>query len=240
MWLDKSKINTYIACPFRFKLQYIDNVTAEETVELIRGKIFHQITYDYYENIDATKISNTDDIFNALMSLVEERYKPLFKDLFYNYSMYEMARLEHLRKFNKVEYFKPLQKELYLKDEAHRIEGTIDRLYKDADEGLVLVELKSGEYRPFSNSISAHKRELTIYSYLLQKCGYAVSKAVIYFAKNHRHIVYDTLDLNYVSVLNKVYQIREKIRQGVFTKNLGGLCRFCNYARICLANPKSS
>jgi CRISPR/Cas system-associated exonuclease Cas4 (RecB family) len=237
--LDKSKINTYLACPFRYKLQYIDNIKPAPTIEISIGKIFHEITGKYYDlvNVDMLKANFINHSRAVLYGMIEdESLKPVLMPLIENFVLYEYERWKFTN--GDFELFKPVAVEKYYCCKELGLEGTIDRLFKDAGSHVVL-EMKTGEYKPYPATQSALKREVIIYSWLVRLNGIDVRAGCLYFPRNNIHVVYED-EVNDVNVFNRILhkanQVREKIEKNVFPQVKSGLCRFCGYKNICYAH----
>lgn len=232
MTLSKSKINTFIECPRKFKYRYIDEITEEANEYMLLGTEVHEIAEEIAgELMDGNEI---DDVFLNLEydENLEDHIRGLekfFKDIYSN--GYEIFSVEE-----------------YIVDEENDLNGIVDIVIKNKEsDELIIFDYKTGKPR----NISQYKLELCVYKILLESkyTDLIVSSAGIYFTsagayrianfgsvgadyfKSQSKEDLDDGDFDYVDgVVDNLY---ETIDRNYFKKEKGFLCRYCFYKEMC-------
>ena len=115
--LSKSKINTFIECPRKFKYRYIDDITEEANKYMLLGTEVHEIAEEIAgELMDGNEI---DDVFLNLEydEKLEDHIRGLekfFKDIYSN--AYEIFSVEE-----------------YIVDEDNDLNGIVDIVIKNKE-----------------------------------------------------------------------------------------------------------
>ena len=148
MTLSKSKINTFIECPRKFKYRYIDEISEEPNEYMAFGTAVHEIAEEIaMELMEGNEI---DDVFLNIEydEKLEDHIKGLekfFKDIYSN--GYEIFSVEE-----------------YIVDEMSNLNGIVDIVIKNACDELIIFDYKTGKPR----DISKYKLELCVYKILLE------------------------------------------------------------------------
>ena len=143
MTLSKSKINTFIECPRKFKYRYIDEISEEPNEYMAFGTAVHEIAEEIA--IELMEGNEIDDVFLNLQydEKLEGHIKGLekfFKDIYSN--GYEIFSVEE-----------------YIVDEMSNLNGIVDIVIKNACDELIIFDYKTGKPR----DISKYKLELCVY-----------------------------------------------------------------------------
>ncbi|MGA2296587.1 MAG: PD-(D/E)XK nuclease family protein [FCB group bacterium] len=123
-----SDFDTYASCPFKYFVEKILNIKAEDKPEfdlspIEKGNLFHQILYRFYREIQSQELSNNEtEIISSpklkgLPSLAKVRLD-LSKEEFYKVKLFEIANEE----INKIRYEHP-----FFKLEEEELMGTKDK-----------------------------------------------------------------------------------------------------------------
>jgi len=238
MYLDKSKVNTYLACPKRFELQFIKKISPPPTPESEIGRHFHKISNLFYEKIDKDKLLNTTNVFSYFKEVIEELLRefspPIPTILFKNFINFEGTRWLMCKKTaNPIDYFFPLYREEEFKAPNYELNGRIDRLFKEP-KGLFLLEIKTGEVPVYQNSKKALERELAIYYIILRENNLKPYKCGAYFPRVNKVVYFRIGDYQIAKALRDVRKVRMGIYEMNFKPSYSGLCRYCPYASLCL------
>ena len=229
--LSKSKINTFIECPRKFKYRYIDEITEEANKYMLLGTEVHEIAEEIArELLDGNEI---DDVFLNLEydEKLEDHIRGLekfFKDIYSN--GYEIFSVEE-----------------YIVDEESNMNGIVDIVIKNSMDELIIFDYKTGKPR----NIDKYKLELCVYKILLESKypDLNVVSAGIYFTSSAAYRIanfgsrsgdyfksqskedIDDGDFDYVdAVVDNLY---ETIDRNYFKKEKGFLCRYCFYKEMC-------
>ena len=235
MALSKSGCHAYENCPYRFKLQFIDDVDFERTEALLKGTYWHDLLYELYDKIDMKVIENE--------GTVEAEYSAYLPDdpIADNFIRMEDERLQQFIEADCVELFWPVLLEQYLEDKRKdwMFYGTLDRLDKQQDGSYVVIDYKTGKFHQWL--MSKYRFELMGYKHLVERnYGYKVTHGCLFFVQEG-HIVYEKIGLaTQRAFKTKLDRIRKRVRAKVFTKKVGPLCDYCSYVTICLGEGEET
>ena len=231
MTLSKSKINTFIECPRKFKYRYIDEITEEPNEYMAFGTAVHEIAEEIaMELMEGNEI---DDVFLNIEydEKLEDHIKGLekfFKDIYSN--GYEIFSVEE-----------------FIVDEDSNLNGIVDIVIKNSNDELIIFDYKTGKPR----DISKYKLELCVYKILLESkypefnvvsAGIYFTGAATYRIGNFGSVgnVYFKSQLNgnigdndFEYVDNVVDSLYDTIDKNYFKKEKGFLCKYCFYKEMC-------
>ncbi len=231
MTLSKSKINTFIECPRKFKYRYIDEISEEANKYMLLGIEVHEIAEEIAgELMEGNEI---DDIFLNLEydEKLEEHIRGLekfFHDIHSN--GYEIFSVEE-----------------YIVDEDNDLNGIVDIVIRNNRNELIIFDYKTGSPR----AIGKYKLELCVYKMLLESKypELDVVSAGIYFtgAGEYRIANFgpagadyfksqskeDIVDGDFDYVDGVVDNLYDTIDRNYYKKKRGFLCRYCFYKEMC-------
>ena len=241
MPLSKSGCHAYDNCPYRFKLQFIDDVPFEKTEALIKGTYWHDLLYELYDKINMQEIIRE--------GTVEAEYSAYLPDdpIADNFIRMEDERLRKFIEDDCVHLFWPILLEQYLEDKTTKLPsgnsamfyGTLDRLDKQQDGSYVVIDYKTGKYHQWM--MSKYRFELMGYKWLVERNypQYKVTHGALMFIQEER-IVYEKIGLATERAFpKKLDRLRELIKAKVFTKKVGPLCDYCSYVTMCLGEGET-
>ena len=231
MTLSKSKINTFIECPRKFKYRYIDEITEEANKYMILGTEVHEIAEEVA--MDLIEGNDIDDVFSNLDydEKLEDHIRGLekfFKDVYSN--DYEIFSVEE-----------------FIVDDKSNMNGIVDVVIRNRENELIIFDYKTGSPR----DIGKYKLELCVYKILLESkypeltvvsAGIYFTGAGAYRIANFGDVGSDYFksqskgnigdgDFDYVdAVVDNLYGT---IDRNYYTKKRGFLCRYCFYKEMC-------
>ena len=231
MTLSKSKINTFIECPRKFKYRYIDEITEEANKYMILGTEVHEIAEEVA--MDLIEGNDIDDVFSNLDydEKLEDHIRGLekfFKDIYSN--DYEIFSVEE-----------------FIVDDKSNMNGIVDVVIRNRENELIIFDYKTGSPR----DIGKYKLELCVYKILLESkypeltvvsAGIYFTGAGAYRIANFGDVGSDYFksqskgnigdgDFDYVdAVVDNLYGT---IDRNYYTKKRGFLCRYCFYKDMC-------
>ena len=231
MTLSKSKINTFIECPRKFKYRYIDEITEEANKYMILGTEVHEIAEEVA--MDLIEGNDIDDVFSNLDydEKLEDHIRGLekfFKDIYSN--DYEIFSVEE-----------------FIVDDKSNMNGIVDVVIRNRENELIIFDYKTGSPR----DIGKYKLELCVYKILLESKypELTVVSAGIYFtgAGAYRIANFGDVGSDYFKSQSKGYigdgdfdyvdavvdNLYGTIDKNYYTKKRGFLCRYCFYKEMC-------
>ena len=124
MTLSKSKINTFIECPRKFKYRYIDEITEEANKYMLLGTEVHEIAEEIA--IELMEGNEIDDVFSNLDydEKLEDHIRGLekfFNDIYSN--GYEIFSAEE-----------------FIVDEKSNMNGIVDIVIRNENDELIIFD----------------------------------------------------------------------------------------------------
>lgn len=229
--LSKSKINTFIECPRKFKYRYIDEIAEEANKYMLLGSEVHEIAEEIA--IELMEGNEIEDVFLNLEydEKLEDHIRGLekfFNDVYSN--GYEIFSVEE-----------------YIVDNDSNMNGIVDIVIRNNNDELIIFDYKTGKAR----SIEKYKLELCVYKVLLESKypNLNVVSAGIYFTGDgaYRIANFESVgddyfksqskgnigdgDFDYVdSVVDNLYETMDR---NYYMRKKGFLCRYCFYKEMC-------
>ena len=210
--LNKSQVNTFLNCPFKWKKIYIDGVRSEPSPAQERGIRIH--------------------------NKIEKFYKDPKPDLeLKKFINFELERLKGIKK-DRQKYFKPIFQELKMFNEEIGLKGTCDAVYINPDdEELIVLDYKSGRYYP--DKYDDYRFELAVYAELLKysgKCD-APKYWAIFFVEQDK-LFFEKIKQEYIDrmyeTMNKAREDMEKyIKENKFPATRNTWCFSCQFRGEC-------
>ena len=231
MTLSKSKINTFIECPRKFKYRYIDEITEEANKYMLLGTEVHEIAEEIA--IELMEGNEIEDVFSNLDydEKLEDHIRGLekfFNDIYSN--GYEIFSAEE-----------------FIVDEKSNMNGIVDIVIRNENDELIIFDYKTGQPR----DIGKYKLELCVYKILLESKypELNVVSAGIYFtsAGAYRIANFESSNMDYFKSQSKgdigdgdfdyvdavVDNLYETMDRNYYITKKGYLCRYCFYKEMC-------
>ena len=233
MKISKSKINTYKKCPREFKYIYVDEIPSEPNEYMQLGSHVHGIAERVGRELKNKEMVTDDDIIAAF----EKYYVEFESDI--------SKHMESLFFFFKDIFdsgYKILDVEDYIYDEKHNINGIIDIILEDPNDGdLIIIDYKTSK----SKAITEYRLEFCMYRSLIEfkYPDKKVSSAAIFFTKDGKYRglnftneqkkgCYITDD-DYDAVFKYVNFVGHQIEKQIFPPKKQFLCQYCAFQEQC-------
>ena len=249
--LSKSRLNTYCQCPEKYRLTYVENIRCERTpVALVEGSALHHIVENslvYGKNIpDIAKVSSAEFWAGIVWETTEypdaNAYKKAQESILAEAREF-LQKIGNLNTYQMETYFEhplvnPMTEEI---DETILLRGYADIIDSPAKDVTRIIDIKTSAKSP--NMEQANQAlELTVYAYLLAcKFGFHIEMpvALLYLVRSKEKKV---LWLNsersmpdFVKAYETMQTVASAIRQGLYWKNQGLHCSWCEHQELCFA-----
>ena len=193
----KSALGTFDWCPKQYQFEKMQRLPTFTQDYHFRGVNLHNSLEEFYErvpkHIDSILKAADEDLMQKALSLTLKAFPPPEEldrhpeDDAAGTSVYKHGELDGIRQLAEWELerliatggedFLPVGNELWI-EVVTDIEvdcvivpvhlcGIVDRIFKDEDGGLALLELKSGKWK--GNKVSSMRIELSVYKFLLDE-----------------------------------------------------------------------
>lgn len=256
LYLSKSRLNTFAMCPEKFRLLYVEKLVPEKTpVAMVEGSALHHIvenclvygknvkniaeavSNEYWSGIDIqkTEYENEEKFVHAQSSILDE-------------AKYFVSQIGELNTYQMETYFEkplihPLTGEI---DDSIVLRGYADIIDAPEKDVIRVIDLKTSAKSP--NSEQANRAfELSVYAYLVATTyGFHIEFPVslLYLVRSKQpKVVWLNSQRNtddYITVYNTVQNIATVIRQGLYWKNHGMHCSWCQMQDVCFAKSQKA
>ena len=239
-----SRISTWLECPLKAKLRYIDKIKSTAPSEALeKGRKLHDYFdkfYDFYK-IDIEKAEDETVAYLGFDQDFQEKY---------------MMHAINFREFVMLNETLPYKREAkyYASDEdGDRWIGIIDRVDKINDNEVIIIDYKTSQGS--KNAVGKEKRVMTATgeliietsNYLPQLLSYAkiyelaekekVKSVGIFFTANQtelstKDISREEIDNNWKSLVEKKRKVKE-LMKGPYEPTMGSYCYWCEYKDKC-------
>lgn len=251
LYLSKSRLNTYCQCPEKYKLRYIDQIVPEKTaIPLVEGSALHHIvenalvyskvpnmaaaaSKEYWDKIDPVSVAyeSEQDFKTAQENVLTEAQGFL--------SMIGSLNCLDMESYFEHPLTNPTTGEV---DESIVIRGYADLLDNPEDNVVRIIDIKTSAKAPSSEQAN-RCLELGVYAYLMAvtfgfHCEIPVSLLYLVRTKTPKVVWLDSLRKgdDFLKVYDTIVSISTAIRHGLFWKNQGMACSWCEYSDMCFTS----
>jgi len=240
--ISPSLVLTYKQCPRRVKF-YLNGEKTEEQYHLTLGRKFHNDVDIFFDKVDVDKLIKFDNNLNEINTYLRSLL-PFGTE--YDNLLDSFATLEAKRwcSFKDKSYYLPILRERKIVNKKLKISGIVDRVDKLENGEYVVIDYKTGKFHSFA--VSSLRFQLSVYATLIDKsnilekpikyiCGYFPREMPpnnIFFEQKKPQTV--------KAMWKKIDKTREGIENKMFDKNIGFLCDYCPYCKICLGDELST
>ena len=241
----KSSFVTYRHCQKKFEYSYNDSKYWDyggidglpEDDPRVLGTKFHDACDNFFKTLEKKPLTDkfTSDWKNPFSGGKLQDWFNFFLDI-------EKRRYIDLISDGKEGYWRPIANELEIKmtDRLDRV-GHVDRCDVLTDNNICIVEYKTGKSYNMENkySLTNMNQEIGFYAEILNKTNAFPGRKI-----THWKVINPTLKKIWIArispvslkAVNRTFnEIVDKLEQnGVFNKNEGILCNYCDYVNDCL------
>ena len=224
MILSYSGLSTFIQCPTKFKLTYIDNKRSKQTsLALELGTLCHECMED--------KLGGKEGYINKFIENFD-KLKQKYGDEADKYAEKYQVFLNRLQEAENTEYTPVFVEKEFMLDfkNGYKIRGFIDLVLKDSNGEFVVVDYKTNKdlYKPkdLDNSL-----QLGIYALAVEKIYGKLPVKTMYDMLFYGHVQENKFDKT--KLLKKIDSILDGIdyckKGDLWERNEGILCYWCPY-----------
>jgi len=208
-------VKTYLQCPLKFKLRFVDEIPVDiKATALIRGNEIHQLLEDFYK-------PKTNDLNILAEKIKEHKYYEPHKDAVKNFIAFN-KRIQEKYNGN----CRPCHTEVKIHNLDLNVNGVIDRVDFDG-KSHAIIDYKTGKIR----NMSEYRFELAIYTILFEEeYNKKVTHWGVYFVDHDEFILEEVSPMEILNAKALVHKTREKILNKEFPKKPSYLCRWCECA----------
>ena len=243
--LSPSRASQFKTCPKQFKFSNVDKIKEPTNLVQAKGTTVHQALEDLY---DLPRDERTPevlyDLFRKAWSNVRgnDEHVNLFESLEdeREWGQEGLNLLHNYLKLENPKELEPLEQERWVRGsiEDLNLRGILDRMDKDKDGNLIIVDYKSGK-APMAKYKEPRFFALKLYALLIrEEIGTTPKELKLIYLKNstiHIMKVDDTmLDDAKIEILSIWGEIKKAFEENNFPATKNALCKeWCYYKPIC-------
>ncbi len=234
MYFSYSRLASYIYCPYRYCLEYIEEIRPPFTASASFGSSLHRALEGFY----ALPLSHPP--LNDLFSLYFRRwlrYGYRSRDEEARYFDEGMTILEGYYERN-IPEFRPalfVEKRFSVDLEGVEFVGVVDRVDKLDNGSYRVVDYKTAKREETMESL-----QLPLYHLALERLfGYPPQQLLYYFLREQEAARCEIREEKQEEALEIVLRVSEGVRRRRFPKNRGENCQACDFNRFCTLEESS-
>lgn len=249
IYLSKTRLNTYCLCPEKYRLTSVEKILMEKTpVNMIEGSAIHHIVENalvYGKHISQMAEAASEEYWSKI-NIQETEYPDeaaleKAKDKILAESKLFLEKIGPLNTWQMEKYFEhplvnPVSSEV---NESIIIKGYTDLIDSPQKDITRLIDIKTSAKSPSPNQ-AERAMELTVYSYLMG-CVYGfhiempVSLLYLVRTKEPKIVWLNSIRKlpDFLYLYDTITRAATAIRQGLFWKNQGMQCSWCQHLEIC-------
>jgi len=258
-----SQINTYLKCPYQYKLQYILKIPQKGSGVFSYGTTMHNTLEKFYQKIQELNTAKQDSLFGLpidttkldvskngikvpsvddLLNLYEENWVDDWYKNSKDKEEYRKKGKETLRAFykkHKSNWTVPVSLEGYFKISinGNLINGRIDRIDKLIDGSLEIIDYKTGKGKETLNT--EDKRQLLLYQIATSELaeykniGDVKKLTYYYLNKDLKEKDFFGKEKDLEGFKIKITDAIENIKSGKFDVCSNFSCKYCAFKDVC-------
>jgi putative RecB family exonuclease len=244
--LSPSRAGDFKTCPQLFKFRSIDRLSEPTSIYQARGTTAHLALQRLFDHPAAQRSPDLlYDLFREAWTEIrgDEEFESLFGDTD-DERQWGVESLELLANYFSVEdptAFEPVDRELDMLEEIDgiTIRGILDRIDRDSDGRLVIVDYKTGKAPPERYALPAFFA-LKIYALLIRRRLGETPKELRLLYLNGPTLYKLEVDERQLDAMDSQLRaiwtaIDRALATGNFPPRPGGLCNWCSFQEICPA-----
>jgi len=242
-----SQLAAFDNCPLQYKFAFILKVPApSDKASLIFGRVMHNVLYDFLLPLSmggqANLFSKTPDLkeyinWKKLKDIYEKRFvsegysSKKEKQDYYNDGINSLKLfLEEIK--NEKPSILYLEKDFSFKVNNDIIKGKIDRIDKNLDGSVDVIDYKTGNSK--EKLAYKDKKQLIIYQLFLEKSlKLKVSNLSYYYLKDATWQTFKASEAEKIKVETEVIEQIKAIKKKEFIAKPSRLCQYCDFKEIC-------
>ena len=249
--LSKSRLNAFCQCPEKYRLTYVEKIRNERTpVAMVEGSALHHIVENalvYGRNIPhIAKVSSAEFWSGIVWETTEypdaAAYEAAQENILAEATEF-LDRIGPLNTYQMETYFEhplvhPVNGEV---DDSILLRGYADIIDSPAKDVTRIIDIKTSAKSP--NREQANRAlELTVYAYLMA-CRFGfhieVPVALLYLVRaKEKKVLWLNSERSlpdFVKAYETMQTVARAIRQGLYWKNQGLHCSWCDHQELCFA-----
>ena len=225
-----SAINTFLDCPFRYLMSYEFNFQTPPSFFQNYGIVVHNVLYKIHLKMkEEIKLD-----YDSIKELVDEGWISIYKQPKKDYSIREKVYIEMWNYYNNAkEYIKEvmeIEKPFSYIGEGIIINGRIDLLIKDKNDGTELIDFKARKEKGiYTTHVDV---QLRMYQMALES-EYKIDKLYAYTFEDNQKNQFDNSPEEIEETREQILDVCRRIRKKEFPVTKNQFCSKCEFLSFC-------
>lgn len=239
--LSPSKLETFYSCPYKYRYQYVLKLKVLPSWQINFGTSVHNALKAYYDQLR----TNNDDIPHStfhIQNLIDSCWIP---------GGYESKAHEEQKKqeaLRAIEWFVKSDRGVSIPDLTEvnfafqlptkdKITGRIDRIDRNSDGSLTIVDYKTGSYVPTKKEVLANV-QLAVYALALEEKKEKIKDLGLVFPMVQKEIFLTREELDLEAFKQKISDSVQEVKEVEVSNDYQAKptklnCDWCDYNKIC-------
>jgi putative RecB family exonuclease len=231
--ISNRRLETYLDCPQRYKLLYLDRIHEEPRAELEFSRTVHEALRFLHD--PRNKVAPTLD---EVVAKYEEAWSrlPEIEGLPEHRSLgMSMLRNYHSAHFPLPEDVLAVEQRFRLSVDGHVLKGIMDRVSRDKGGKIIITDYRTSSTLPTQPDVNRSKQAI-IYHHSAQEL-YPGHPVVVRLHFLKFDFIFETVPAEdaWMEVRAEMLRAVYGIRSGHFPPKPGSICEYCDYTMICPA-----
>ncbi len=237
--LSATAVETYENCPLQFKFEREWKLARQVHAAMQYGAAMHRVLRTYY---DSARLGRTKGDEELLQLFRDDLTASGIQDT-YQRELYMKQGMEQLQDFLAGTRSAPAPEVLHTEEwfdvqiAGTKVAGRIDRIDRAADDGVHIVDYKTGKAR--SQEDADESLQLSIYAMAArEKWGYRADALVFHNLEGNVPVFSRRSEFQLERARDRVLAVARGIAAGDFEPEPGFHCNFCAFRGLCPAQEK--
>jgi DNA helicase-2/ATP-dependent DNA helicase PcrA len=235
--LSAHAVESYAACPLRFKLERDWKIPGDAAAALQYGSAMHTVLRQYY---DPAPHAPQWTVEETLQSFQQEFSKaviddPVQRDLYEKLGAYQLRTLLESQPRGSVEVV-AAEVSFSFNLGAQKIRGRIDRVDRIQENVVRVIDYKSGAAK--TPRYADDSLQLSIYAMGASALGFVPRELVFLNLKGNEQVVTTRSPAQLARAQQRIEDAARGIAAGDFTPRTGQHCQWCDFRSLCPATEQ--
>ncbi len=235
--LSANAVESYSACPLKFKLERDWNIPGDAAAAMQYGSAIHTVLRQYYDpapHAPALTLEETIEAFQRefAKAVIDD---PVQRKLYEKQGAQQLRTLLESQPRGSVDVVgAEISFEFNLG--AQKIKGRIDRLDRIAGNAVRVIDYKTGS--PKTPRYTEESLQLSIYAMGARVMGYVPQELVFLNLKGNEQVVTTRSAAQLDKTRQRIEDAARGIAAGEFAPRTGQHCQWCDFRRLCPATEQ--
>jgi DNA helicase-2/ATP-dependent DNA helicase PcrA len=235
--LSAHAVESYSACPLKFKLEKDWNIPGEAAAAMLYGAAMHTVLRQYYDpapHAPQPTMEETLDCFHREFSkyVIDD---PVQRTLYEKLGMQQLRTLLASQPRGSVDVV-AAEVSFNFPLGSQKIKGRIDRMDRVRDNVVRLIDYKTGAAK--TPRFAEESLQLSIYAMGARAMGFVPQELVFLNLKGNEQVVTTRSPAQLERARQKIEDAARGIASGAFEPRTGQHCQWCDFRRLCPATEQ--